>query len=220
MKHPLISMKIYPLLIGIILICALVSSPVLAISKGELIASYHDDSRKVLKWPVFPEQYGTIKDYMNWSIKPTPVPTWIPWSSKDDSTFPKPSFHSNTSPTQLPSKWPFKFNSNATDSSCCSYGPVPQTFGSLEVSSVPSGANVYLDGILKGTTPITISGVKTGSSHEVKLTKIGYSVVRYNPPNGLYDEDAIHITVTEGETVTVSAVLIPSNDISKVSIKL
>jgi hypothetical protein len=192
------TMKIWPLLISIILICALVSSPVLAMSKSDLIAAYHDDSRKVYKPPIFPEEYGTIKDFSNWTIKPTPVPTRIPWSSKDDSSFPQPSFLPNTSPTQVPSKWPFRDSSDATDTSCCSYGPVPQTFGSLEISSVPSGADVYLDGTLKGTTPMTIHGVKTGLSHEVKMTKSGYSVVRYNPPNRLYDGDAIYISVTEG----------------------
>jgi hypothetical protein len=67
-------MKLWPFLIGIILICALVSSPVLAMSKSDLIASYHDESRKVFKPPIFPEEYGTIKDLRNWSIKPTPVP--------------------------------------------------------------------------------------------------------------------------------------------------
>jgi hypothetical protein len=213
-------MKLWPFLIGIILICALVSSPVLAMSKSDLIASYHDESRKVFKPPIFPEEYGTIKDLRNWSIKPTPVPTWIPWSSKDDSSFPRPSFLPNTSPTQVPSKWPSWDSSDATDLSCCSYGPVPQTFGSIEVSSIPSGANVYLDGTLKGTTPITISGVKTVSVHEVKMTKSGYSVVRYNPPNRLYDGETIDISVTEGETVRVSAVLIPTNDVSKVGLKL
>jgi len=45
-------MKIWPLLIGIILICALVSSPVLAISKSDLIAYYRTT-------PVSPAHPGT-----------------------------------------------------------------------------------------------------------------------------------------------------------------
>jgi len=45
--------------------------------------------------------------------------------------------------------------------------------GSLSVSSDPSGAEVYLDGELKGNTPFLIYGVTIGE-HLLKLTKIGY----------------------------------------------
>lgn len=45
--------------------------------------------------------------------------------------------------------------------------------GSISISSNPSGSNVYLDSIYKGTTPTTISGVLPGS-HTIRLEKNDY----------------------------------------------
>ena len=45
--------------------------------------------------------------------------------------------------------------------------------GSISVSSNPSGANVYLDGIYKGTTTKILSNIPIGS-HTIKITKSGY----------------------------------------------
>jgi PKD repeat protein len=45
--------------------------------------------------------------------------------------------------------------------------------GSLSVSSIPSGASIYIDNVAEGTTPATISDLSPGS-HSVKLTKSGY----------------------------------------------
>ncbi len=50
--------------------------------------------------------------------------------------------------------------------------PIPAT-GLISISSIPSGASVYLDGAYKGTTPHTIASVSTGS-HTIKLMKTGY----------------------------------------------
>lgn len=44
----------------------------------------------------------------------------------------------------------------------------------LSISSTPSGASVYLDGVYKGTTPLTILDVSVGS-HTIKLTLSGYA---------------------------------------------
>jgi hypothetical protein len=46
--------------------------------------------------------------------------------------------------------------------------------GSISISSNPSGANIYLDGTFKGTTPTTLSNVPTGS-HAIKIAKSGYN---------------------------------------------
>jgi len=68
--------------------------------------------------------------------------------------------------------------------------------GSIDVTSVPSGASFYLDGSYKGTTPKTISGVSAGS-HTIKITKSEYE--DYNK----------QVTVTAGETTYVKAPLTP-----------
>jgi hypothetical protein len=47
------------------------------------------------------------------------------------------------------------------------------SYGSVYVSTSPSGANVYLDGIYKGQSPRTISGVDAGS-HIVEAELAGY----------------------------------------------
>ena len=47
------------------------------------------------------------------------------------------------------------------------------TLGSVYVSSGPSGANIYLDGVYKGTTPRTLSGIAEGR-HYVDVELAGY----------------------------------------------
>ncbi|MDN7024474.1 PEGA domain-containing protein [Methanoculleus sp. FWC-SCC1] len=49
----------------------------------------------------------------------------------------------------------------------------PGPTGSISVSSSPSGANVYLDDAYKGITPLTLTGVATGS-HVVAVKVSGY----------------------------------------------
>lgn len=71
-----------------------------------------------------------------------------------------------------------------------------QTTGYLSVSSSPSGANVYVDGIYKGTSPVTVS-VSAGS-HSVRMDKSGY------------DSWTGSTSVTAGQTAYVSAPLNPS----------
>ena len=51
--------------------------------------------------------------------------------------------------------------------------PTPST-GTIAISSTPSGASIYFDGVYKGTTPKVITNV-TQVSHEVKLTLSGYN---------------------------------------------
>ena len=70
--------------------------------------------------------------------------------------------------------------------------------GTLSVTSTPRGASVSLDGAFVGFSPLTLTGVSDGS-HELKLSRSGY-------------QDYITaVTVTGGETTTVSASL-TSND--------
>lgn len=70
-----------------------------------------------------------------------------------------------------------------------------QTNGYLSVSSNPSGANVYVDGIYKGTSSATIT--LPAGSHTIRLEKSGY------------DSWSGSTFVTAGQTSSVSASLIP-----------
>jgi len=52
--------------------------------------------------------------------------------------------------------------------------PIPGSNGTIEIQTNPSGAKVYLDGLNKGITPITLYNV-AGGSHTVLLTMSGYT---------------------------------------------
>ncbi len=62
----------------------------------------------------------------------------------------------------------------------------PSVTGGISVTSKPSGANVYLDGVFQGITPTgDITGIPTGL-HQIKVTKSGYFPVtrNVNVPDG------------------------------------
>jgi hypothetical protein len=66
----------------------------------------------------------------------------------------------------------------AIDYQKLSYGtvsttPTPEPTGLLDINSYPIGADIYLNGIYKGTTPNYIS--VTPGSYTIKLTKTGYN---------------------------------------------
>jgi len=73
--------------------------------------------------------------------------------------------------------------------------PAPTT-GSVNVTSDPTGSDVKLDGILKGTTTLNITGVNPGS-HTLRVETAGY--IAYTAP----------VSVTAGETTFVHAILEP-----------
>lgn len=70
------------------------------------------------------------------------------------------------------------------------------TAGSLYVLSTPSASNVYLDGVYKGSTPITINNIASGT-HIVQIDHAGY-----------YDWKS-SVEVPYGGTKTVDATLNP-----------
>lgn len=55
-----------------------------------------------------------------------------------------------------------------------SFAVTSDAVGSIDVSSKPSGASLILDGVIKGTTPITVDDLEAGS-YKVILKKDGYS---------------------------------------------
>jgi len=52
--------------------------------------------------------------------------------------------------------------------------PNPSPYASLEISSVPSGASVFLDDVVQGITPLTLSSVPAGK-HTLSIHMTGYS---------------------------------------------
>ena len=72
----------------------------------------------------------------------------------------------------------------------------PRTTGVLILESVPTNASVYVDNTLKGTTPLTLRTITTGS-HEVSFRLTGYK------------NYTTKVTVTTGAVATVSEMLSP-----------
>lgn len=56
---------------------------------------------------------------------------------------------------------------------CLNGACIAQTTGSIYAISSPSGANLYIDNVYKGTTPTTLSGINVGNI-KVKFTLSGY----------------------------------------------
>jgi hypothetical protein len=76
--------------------------------------------------------------------------------------------------------------------------PDPDETGSLSLASSPAGADVYIDGAYRGITPVTLSGLTTGS-HTVIMSQSGYT------------DYSTTVTMYAGQTRTVSVTLIPSS---------
>lgn len=72
----------------------------------------------------------------------------------------------------------------------------PATKGVLSVSSIPSGADILLDGISRGVTPKTISGLEPGE-YSFTLVKEGYAQYQRN------------VTISPGRPAIVTAILTP-----------
>jgi hypothetical protein len=51
--------------------------------------------------------------------------------------------------------------------------PQPNRYGTINVTSQPSGATVFVDGVDRGTTPLTVTGVEFGT-HDITVVKQGY----------------------------------------------
>ncbi len=73
--------------------------------------------------------------------------------------------------------------------------PPPPAVGTLDISSSPSGAKIYLDGSYRGRTPLQI-GVNPGT-HDVKLQLPGYQSYQ------------VRVQVRAGQTTRISPRLMP-----------
>ncbi|MDD3813323.1 MAG: PEGA domain-containing protein [Desulfocapsaceae bacterium] len=75
---------------------------------------------------------------------------------------------------------------------------VPQTAGSVLISSTPPGAEIFIDNIDQGVqTPITVLDLPAGV-HTYKLTLTGYNIT-----TGTF-------TIISGQTITVATTLTPT----------
>jgi len=75
--------------------------------------------------------------------------------------------------------------------------PGPATTGTVSVTSTPSGANVFIDNVLRGVTPLTLADIPAGS-HLILLRLDGYN------------DYTTTQQVNAGATNTITAALNPS----------
>ena len=79
------------------------------------------------------------------------------------------------------------------------------TTGSISITTTPTGASVYLDGVYKGITPFTLHSVSAGT-HTVKLTLSGYE--DYEESVRVYAGQTASITTTMQSLPTTGSIFI------------
>ena len=236
-------MKPRPRLVGVIIILALLCSPVLAISQSDLISQLRSQGAgtgtlSVTSSPVGAEVYldGVLKgttcgeqksilflgiypwnewhyqpvtitgvpiglhnlrvtlsgyeDYSSWVIIPNDKEVHVKLKVQSGSTT-IPTTVPTTIPTTVPTLTP------TTVPTIVPTGQVPLVVktGTVSVSSTPTGARVSLDGVDRGTTPVTITGVSTGL-HLLKVTLSGY--VDYSTRFFLVSGTTVSVTLERG----------------------
>jgi hypothetical protein len=72
----------------------------------------------------------------------------------------------------------------------------PSGQGTLQVTSDPLGANIFLDNVCRGVTPLTITSIDAGT-HTLLLRLQGYN--DYSSP----------VTIAPGQSIQVQAALSP-----------
>jgi len=83
--------------------------------------------------------------------------------------------------------------------------PPPTYYGRIVATSQPQGAKVYLDNVLRGTTPLNLDRVTSGQ-HHIKLVMTGYQ------------DWSNYVSVSPSQTTTVSTNLIPLSISGSISI--
>jgi hypothetical protein len=118
------------------------------------------------------------------TLTPIALPSFIVPTTGIPTTMP------TTIPTTVPTIAPISVPTTGPT------GQVPLFIktGTVSVSSTPQGARVYLDGVERGTTPVTITGVPAGI-HLLRVTKSGY------------EDYSAGVFVRSGQTATVSITL-------------
>jgi hypothetical protein len=75
--------------------------------------------------------------------------------------------------------------------------PIVPLAGSLSVKTEPAGAQVYLDGIRQGTSPVTVPDLPTGS-HTLRLEREGYQNL------------TVPVSINDGKVTSFSTTLVPA----------
>lgn len=82
--------------------------------------------------------------------------------------------------------------------------------GFLSITTIPSGASVFIDGIASSTTPTNVTGLDAGS-HQVRLTMSGYS--DYVGTATIYEGQTTYLpaVLTKPTTGTLAVISVPDS---------
>jgi hypothetical protein len=90
--------------------------------------------------------------------------------------------------------------------------PNPSPYASVEISSAPSGASVFLDDVVQGITPLTLSTVPAGN-HTLSIRMAGYSdystTIQLSPGQSALVSAALAQVPTPLPTATTPSGLLP-----------
>jgi hypothetical protein len=103
-----------------------------------------------------------------------------------------------TVPTTIPTIVPTRTPTTVPTTVPTGQLPLSVKTGTVSVSSTPTGARVFLDGVDRGTTPVTITGVPMGL-HNLRVTLSGY------------EDYSTRFFLVSGKTVSVTLERIPIN---------
>ena len=100
----------------------------------------------------------------------------------------------------------------STISANLSPGPNPTPYASVEISSAPSGASVFLDDMVQGITPLTLNQVPAGR-HQISIRMTGYSdyatMIQFSPGQNALISVALAPVPTPSPTTTTPSGLLP-----------
>lgn len=99
-------------------------------------------------------------------------------------------------------------SAGGTSSVSASLSPM-QTTGSLRVTSSPSGAEVYVDEIYRGYTPLTVGSLSAGR-HAVRLHLSGYQVYTQNVDISTGSQSSVSVSLTPVYQPTTGDILVSS----------
>ncbi len=186
-----------------------------ASTKGNLLSA---KEKRLIKTGVVPvtdvrvltRKFNLLLDPMNegdWSSAVIYFNVGLPQNMpKDNVKTVAPSIPSQQEKTQSPKIAPVIVATPASQGSQQSgFTQIPEPLGGISISSIPQGANVFLDGIRKGITPITMENIKAGA-HKIRIELGGYETLEEN------------VYVPEGKIISVVYSLVPVKKVGYVFI--
>ncbi len=130
---------------------------------------------------------------------PAPTTTAPPTTTPAPTTTAPPTTTPAPTTTAPPTTTPAPTTTAPPTTTSAPTTTAPPITGFITITSDPVGADVLFDGVLKGSTPLTIRALPVGVSHKIAVSKPGY-----------YKEERIVSATTRGAQVSVKLEEMPT----------